>query len=466
MTSWDLGGRCMPDGNFARDARARICIDLGTALSKVCAFLGDLGDEKGAAAPLPIGTIAGAEHPLMTPSALFVDDDRIFFGPVAIERARMRTGAKRSPVLSFKMVLSARAIGPAMEMKPCRSIDPTGTLRHRDLLVLYLAYLDQLIRTAIAHETHLPQGLADAPRRLTSPHWQAYNEAADMVGRLVEEAALVSEGLGHWLRVPEGIPLALAREHLERAAANAPINARQFDGVVFEGDSAASAYAHFARQSSPLVLVLDMGAGTTDIVGFQWDGAARQLREIPGTRQCSVLAGDEIDNIVIEAFMRVSRQSSLDEREKLWRALRLAAPALKREIFSRDKAVFEFGRKRWAVSHKTISDDESFKAFCAALTAAVERSLQPMLARAKAARADTISLLLAGGGASLPFLPDLMRAAAPRKGVKLTIERFGSNWSLPHMHHPLAGMVPQMAIALGGALAPIARAVLPVAPAA
>jgi molecular chaperone DnaK (HSP70) len=447
-------------------ARARICIDLGTALSKVCAYLGQDTDEKAAVAPLPIGAVAGAEHALMTPSALFVDDDRVLFGPAAIERARVRADAKRSPVLSFKMVLSARAIGPAMEMKPCRSIDPTGTLRHRDMLVLYLAHLDQLIRAAIATEAHLPAVLADAPRRLTSPHWQAYNEAADMVGHLVEEAALVSEGLGNWLRMPEGVPLTLAKEQLERAAANAPIVPRWFDGVVFEGDSAASAYAYFARQSSPLVLVVDMGAGTTDMVGFEWDAAARQLREISGTRQCSVLAGDEVDNIVIEAFMRASRQNTLDEREKLWRALRLAAPALKREIFSRDKAVFELGRKRWAVSHKTISEDDSFKAFCTALTAAAERSLQPMLARAKVLRADTISLLLAGGGAGLPFLPDLMRAAAPRKGVKLAIERFGSNWSLPHMHHPLAGMAPQMAIALGGALAPVARAALPAAPAA
>lgn len=456
----------MPDGNSAKGARVRICIDLGTALSKVCAYLGDGADALGAVAPLPIGVVAGAEHPLMTPSALFVDDDRVLFGPAAIERARGRAGAKRSPVLSFKMVLSARAIGPAMDMKPSRSIDPTGTLRHRDLLVLYLAYLDQLIRAAIAREAHLPPGLADAPRRLTSPHWQAYNEAADMVGRLVEEAALVSAGLGNWLRVEEGVPLALVREHLQHAAANAPIVSRQFDGVVFEGDSAAAAYAHFARQSSPLVFVLDMGAGTTDIVGFEWDGAARQLREIPGTRQCSVLAGDEVDNIVIEAFMRVSRQKSLDEGEKLWRALRLAAPALKREIFSSDKAVFEFGRKRWAVSYKTIADDDSFKAFGVALTAAVERSLRPMLLRAKALRADTINLLLAGGGANLPFMPDLMRAAAPRKGVKFTVERFGANWSLPHMHHPLAGMAPQMAIALGGALAPVARAVLPAAPSA
>ncbi|MEZ5994774.1 MAG: Hsp70 family protein [Hyphomonadaceae bacterium] len=444
-----------PDGANANSAPARVCIDLGTALTKASAFLGEASPDLGRVAPLPIGAAAGAGHALMTPSAMYVDEGRIYFGPAALEQARAGVAGQRSPILSFKMVLSAREVAPTLEMKPSRAIDPSNTLRYRDALVLYLAYVDQLIRTAIASESQLPRALADAPRRLTSPHWPAYSEAGEIVGRLVEEAALVSKGLGAFPLQREGVPLELALAQV-REAEKAEAGAGVFEGVVFEGDSAASAYAYFARPPARFVFVVDMGAGTTDIVGFEWDAAATALREIEGTRQCSVLAGDEIDHIVIEGFMRASRLSELAARESLWRGLRLASTDLKRELFSGAKAVFTHERKRLTLQRQAVMEDASFKAYSAALTAAIAVSLKPVLARAKDSNVKAVSILLAGGGSSLPFLPDLVRAAAPAKSVKLNIERFGANWSLPHMHHPLAGLVPQMAISLGGALAPVA----------
>lgn len=432
-------------------AKARICVDLGTAMSKATIWLGP-----GDVAPLPIGAAAGAEHPLLAPSAMYVDEGRIFFGPAALERAANGVASRRNPIVSFKLVLSAREIEPTLALKLNRSIDPTSSLTHRDALVLYLAYLDQLVRVAMAApDSTVPPALADAPKRLTSPHWPSFGEATRVVARLVEESAATSQQLGAGLLGAEGVSLEAASAALIKAA-SAPA-AGCFEGVVLESHSAASAYLSFATKKSTHVWVIDMGAGTTDLAGFERDPDLSELVEVDGTRQCCMLAGDELDNILIDLFVRSSRESKLDRQDRLWRRLRLSVTNLKRDLFSKGKSAFKHERGLVRVTHDALSRDRSFRAYRRALIKSIASSIGPLLQQAKRARASGVTVLLAGGGANLPFLADLVRAGAAQCGSKLRldIERFGANWSLPHRHHPFAGVFPQMAIAMGGALAPV-----------
>ncbi len=78
----------------------------------------------------------------------------------------------RDALLSFKTVLGAENVTEALAAKMRPSVDPTGTLRARDALVLYLAYLDQLIREALRVSINIPPGAANARRRYTSPVWR------------------------------------------------------------------------------------------------------------------------------------------------------------------------------------------------------------------------------------------------------------------------------------------------------
>ena len=57
--------------------RARICIDFGTALSKASICLDPTLPLEVGVKPLPIGGISGAEHPLLSPSVLYVDGGRL-----------------------------------------------------------------------------------------------------------------------------------------------------------------------------------------------------------------------------------------------------------------------------------------------------------------------------------------------------------------------------------------------------
>jgi hypothetical protein len=391
---------------------------------------------------------------------MYVDDGRILFGPAALKRAEDGVDARRNPIISFKMILSAREIEPTLALKLSRSVDPTSMLCHRDGIVLYLAYLDQLIRAAVEAEPGVPASVADAPRRLTSPNWQSFDEVGRIIGVLVDEATAVSRELGAILRTPDGVPLTRVREALDAARA-APVRGA-FNGVVFESMSAASAYAGFARASEPFVLVIDMGAGTTDLAAFERDTsvAPSKLSEITCANQCCALAGDELDNILIDLFVRAGGKRGLAAEDKLWRAVKLSARPLKHDLFQRGESIFrDRSKRRIRVSRGTLERDPSFRAFCNALTQTVAVSLAPLHARAQQKGAAAITVLLAGGGSNLPFLPKLVRAAAARAKIKLKlkIERFGANWSLPHRRHPFEGVFPQLAIAMGGALAPVAH---------
>jgi molecular chaperone DnaK (HSP70) len=443
--------------NVADNHEACVCLDLGTAMSKGSVWL---DAQHGDVAPLTLGAAAGADHPLLTPSAMYVDAGRLWFGPAALQRAETGVDARRNPIVSFKLILSAREIEPTLALKLSRSVDPTSTLCHRDGIVLYLAYLDQLIRAAVASDPDLPQWAAETPRRLTSPNWQSFDEASRIIAGLVDESIAVSRALGVALLGPEGVSLAQARSALDQAVL-APVQG-YFAGIVFESHSAASAYANFARATDPFVLVIDMGAGTTDIAGFERDAAVApsRLAEIDGAGQCCPLAGDELDNILIDLFVRASGKHKLDAEDKLWRAVKLSAKSLKHELFQKGRSVFRRkGARQVRLTRDALERDPSYRAYCKALTQTIAASLTPLYAKAKQKGATAITVLLAGGGANLPFLTKLVRAAAAKAKVKVTvkIERFGANWALPHRRHPFTGVFPQLAIAMGGALAPIAR---------
>ena len=79
-----------------------------------------------------------------------VESGRITFGPNALARAKAASEEASEPLLSFKTILSASNVAQALALKVPASVDPTRTFSYREVLSLYLAFLDQLVRRAIA----------------------------------------------------------------------------------------------------------------------------------------------------------------------------------------------------------------------------------------------------------------------------------------------------------------------------
>lgn len=426
----------------------RICLDFGTAFSKASVSI------SGKARPLRIGAEAGADHRWLSPSVMFVDKGRVMFGPAALESAAA-AGDERDALLSFKTILAAQDLERALDLKMKPSIDPTRSLKQRDALILYLAYLDQLIRRALSHEKHLPPELADAPRRYTTPIWRTAREGDRIMARLFDEAAVVAADLGEMLLAPDGASLAQAGAALARGRATLGLG--QLEAGVFEAHAAAAAYAAFAADPKRFFMVIDMGAGTTDLAGFERIGGADQLlSEIPEARQSCGLAGDEIDDIIASMLLQKLGRKPAHIQARVWRALKLNARTLKRDLFTSGRCVHQDGGARLSLKRSELDNAPRFKRYQQALVEIFSHSAAAMHSYARASGAGEIGVLLAGGGANLGFLEPLAAEAFAHADIKrlAAIERLGDGWGLSfdHADSDLYAM-PQVAISLGGALA-------------
>jgi molecular chaperone DnaK (HSP70) len=446
----------MDDGESNRYERARICIDFGTALSKASICLDPLMPLEVGVKPLPIGAISRAEHPLLTPSVLYVDAGRLYFGPAALEHARRGVEGARDPLLSFKTVLGATNVAEALNAKLRPSMDPTGTFKARDALVIYLAYLDQLIREAIDLAPNIPNAVVDARRRYTSPVWRPGSGMDKTFERIFDEAAAVSLRLGSLLLQPEGVSIAQCKDALDRAAV-VPGNGLLETGV-FEPHAAAATALAFTSQPTRHVMVFDMGAGTVDIAAFEFDDRTDPpaLTEIKEARQCSALAGDEIDRILVELYIRKrGGEKNREDELKLMRTCVLSARDLKRELFTTGKCSLKTGWMATTIRANELMEDANFRTYLTALRQTIASSLQRVIERAEAASADVVDVVIAGGGARLPFMLELVKSAGMLKPTSVAL-RIGplspANTLYSSIDASLRDVFPQIAMSVGGAL--------------
>ena len=435
-------------------SRARICIDFGTALSKASICLDPTEPIEHGVKPLAIGAVSGADQAYLTPSVLFVDGGRLYFGPTALDRARDSVEMERDPLLSFKMALASDNVAQALSAKIGKAVDPTGTFKQRDALVLYLAYLDQLVREAIAVAPSMSAGAAEAKRRYTSPVWRAGGEVDRAFVSIFNEAAAVSRRLGRLLLLKEGLSIAHCRDALDKAA-QAPGDAHLETGV-FEPHAAAAASLAFTNEPTRFILLFDIGAGTTDFSAFEYDARAELpvLNEIKEARQGSPLAGDELDRILSERMIE-KRGAKGSELDLFARTLRLSAPRLKKQLFVEGRCALKVSGRTTSLDVQDVIDDPAFVAFVAGLRAAATKSLAPVLDRAIQARAEFVDVVLAGGGSFLPFVPDLAMAAGASGAGRVGL-RIGplspTNALYDAVDSSMKGVFPQIAMSIGGSL--------------
>lgn len=443
------------EGEINRYHRARICIDFGTALSKASVCLDPLLPLEVGVKPLPIGAVARAEHPLLTPSVLYVDGGRLYFGQQALERARRDVDSTRDPLLSFKTVLGASNVNEALLQKIKPSIDPTGTFRQRDVLVLYLAYLDQLIREALDLAPNMPPGIGNARRRYTSPVWRPGSGVDHVFEAIFNEAAAISLRLGRLFLSPEGMSIAQCKDALDKAMAQPGDG--MFETGIFEPHAAAAASLAFTNAPTRFIMVFDMGAGTTDIAAFEFDESSEppSLTEIKEARQCRALAGDEIDRILIELYLRKRGDKPRGDEAQVLRATKLSARDMKRELFTMGKCSLKGGWMGVTIRLTELLEDPQFRAYQTALRDSIAASLAPVMARAEAVNAEVVDVVLAGGGSQLPFLADLVKSAASLRPSRVAL-RCGPLSPASRLYEgidpSLRDVFPQIAMSVGGAL--------------
>src|SRR6185295_3021560 len=103
-----------------------LCIDFGTAFSKAAVAPSDSWSrlEPGLIRPLMLGGEGEGANTFLLASAVFVDNDRVLFGPAAIARAAACADKKRAALKSFKTLLGVSDLDRALNTSVPASIDP------------------------------------------------------------------------------------------------------------------------------------------------------------------------------------------------------------------------------------------------------------------------------------------------------------------------------------------------------
>jgi len=430
-----------------------LCIDFGTAFSKAAAAPTGAWSrfEPASVRPLRLSQHDARGNAFLLDSAVFVDDGRILFGRSAIARADALGGTKRSALKSFKTLLSVSDLDRALNTNAPLSIDPHRIFQMRDLIVLYLAYLLAAIEKARALDPMIKGRIA---RRYAAPAWRGADSAGlhGTVTQLFGEAEAFRSNAGEALLSDAGLDL----DTVVKALPQATEGARPLDmGLIYEATAAAAYTSIGLDDSASHLLVVDMGAGTTDIAALARIG--NRMFELPEARATLKQAGDFVDRVIANRALDAAKWAkTTDQQAGLWAELMRGMRDTKETLFAEGRVSVRYRDHIFTMGTKDIERDKDYQAFAKELKAAYEHCVAVVRDDASARGRSAIEAVAVGGGAAAPFIQALIaskntRGARPR----VTPRPATPDWAhAAEFGGNLAPVFPQLAIAIGGALAP------------
>ncbi len=428
-----------------------LCVDFGTAYSKAAAAptLAWSRFDPALVRPLQLNPHEGSGNAFLLDSAVFVDDARILFGRPAIARADELAGSKRAALKSFKTLLSADDLERALNSKAPLSIDPHRAFRMRDLIVLYLAYLLAAVEKARGLDTMVSGRIA---RRYAAPAWREGDSATlhSFVVRLFGEAEALRARLGGALLSDAGVAMSEAVSALPKAMAEAqPLEM----GLIHEATAAAAYTSIGLDDSGSHLIVVDMGAGTTDFAALARIGEG--MFELSEARATLNQAGDFIDRIIANrALDAASWAKTTAQKTALWGDLMRGMRDIKATLFDEGRVSIRLGGRLVVIAQRDIERAKDFQPFAKDLQAAYEHCVTIVRGDALVRHQTTLEAVAVGGGASAPFIKSLIASKVGR-GPRIMPRPATPDWAFAEeFRGNLAPVFPQLAIAIGGALAP------------
>lgn len=429
---------------------AMLCIDFGTSFSKAFVSVGT-DEAELELIDLPIGDTGSR---MTTPSELFIDGGNLYFGTAARRRWNDIEAPADRLIDSIKQFITLNqdvsTIGDRDMPSPQ---DPSGAFSQRDVLVLYLAHLMALTERALVERGYSP----NIRRRFTHPAWKSaartQNESA--MAQLMAEAIVLARSVPEQL--VERISVNVARGLLDQLEA---VPREALPGVLI-GDpvreaTAAGAGALMATREGrrEAYLVLDIGAGTTDVAGFYCANNPNNERlrvfEVSSAADAKNMAGNRLDQALQRFALGKSGLSpGSTEANVAGHAVRRQIRTYKEQLFRTGQVIIELPTDEIVrVELDEFLADASVQEFNKQITEMVAKS-----AVALAGDASKVKLVATGGGAGLPIVQQLARAGVSHDGRRISFELANAMPDDVRENYPdLVDPYPQIAVALGGSL--------------
>jgi hypothetical protein len=441
----------LPDG--PPDEEKLVCIDFGTSFSKAYASDGDDPDE----APELIGILlspdAEGSSRYLLPSELLIHQGGIHFGlsarkvfdDIAAEQDQLIDNPKQY------MTLSKDVSNLGKRMLP-ESKDPDRLFAERDALVLYFSHLVRMVDRSLA-SSGLPDSLS---MRYTHPAWKKEIAEQNSIAmrRIVAEAIALARSYPLDFETKLDVRRASKLLVAARRASDDDLPFVLLSEPVAEATAAGAGALMEAQPSGRQhFVILDIGAGTTDVAGcvcVKGKGQSRaKVWEIQSARDAKNLAGNAIDNALQKFILeRSSLAKGSTEYYQAERALRRTIRAEKETLFSTGEALVEL------VTDELV--DVSLDDFRSdPMVEKIFSSIKEMVTKAAFAIRENnakVYLVPTGGGASLPLIAELVSEPLLNGDQRVKLELSDAMpEQLKAVYPEIEPYYPQLAVAIGGA---------------
>ena len=419
----------------------RLFLDFGTAYCKAATC--KRGEPPVA---LPIGEAVrqgrGDRH--MVRTALFVSQSgSVYFGEAAVDAAGSEG---RRPYDEIKDILTGADSRSKLDEILCAEDNPTGEhLTKRDATTLFLAFFTQAALQAHGRHQEMRRSIAMPVFKKDKQSWVTKELAeglanANMIALHFGNHLFRSISLGDALRVLREAKNAKRPQ----VVADPPTVAEPIAAV-------AGHLLHFEPDGSTspgLMMVVDVGAGTTDIAMFakgQVEGIVT-VRHVKESKESLPWAGKAMDRAVIDHLVEKSNDENrlrVDlEREGM-------GEPIKEEIF-RERAVTRYGIS-------TSLDEYLRSEAMSQVQTEIQRGFEDVLLRVdRSFFVRTVAVRFSGGGHDLPFLKDLARRnTLGDPSVRIETANQRPQWQghrkFVDLNREVGSKFHRMAVALGGA---------------
>ena len=471
------------NGNAPPEAEIRLCIDFGTAMSKICA-VGEWDDD---VKPLRLGRDSWA-----VPSSLYIGGGgEVRFGEEAeIQHRRdLEIEPDRERFDNIKGMLSSGNTGEDLFRVPLPAhVDPTRKLTQGDALLLYLAWITDLGCEA------LKEHFQDGPRRYIRRRFaipcfaneEGGNDAGqgrgEWVKRILEEsllhAQIIADTLtGKWSELTVEKALPVLRE-CRRGVGSSELRAlfAKQPAVLEPLAAGASLFAEQAEQEISArrrrLLVIDVGAGTTDAALFQ-AGVRQDSGDIRGfslvlpSVRMSRDAGNKVDEILIRIIQEkhADRLFRMGERERRLAIDTISARIrdIKSQLFEEGEAELQIGPSDGSISISDVEADREYKKIGERMKKLRRRIFEDSIPEKEnyttKVGADNrfllVHVLLTGGSSVLPVFQDLASGSEVVRGWVIEFEPVNDQeWQeriVNRLGVDFEGQYRHLAVAIGGA---------------
>lgn len=435
---------------------SHICVDFGTAMSKAALTIDSGANDREVTIEVLRLGVAGQQQEVsetMLISSVYIrNDGTMLFGKSAVD-ASLSEGAisGRSRLDNIKRYLSEDGFDDYVSS----AFNPTSTkVTARHLILAYLSFFAYTIN----HCTDELGIKRNVERRFAMPCFEEHRstQVADVLRTMLSQAQVIADTFGE--RFLGGIPLA---EYME-AVSQLPTESENWKMIgrhLTEPLGVANALFDEHANINGIVLVVDVGAGTTDMSLFRIHKDPAKpcdAFEAPRAARGIVQAGNYLDRLLRSyVLQKAGIGTEHPDYKSAFSRIELA-------VRDNKESLFQTGSVYIPVSDSdgiTVTKDE----FCdlgpvKTFTAKLQQTVQDMMDEvpedwiAVASQSPAIRVVCTGGGATLPMVKALQAGEMSSRGY--SFKRIGREnfpeW-LEKNHSSLRADFPRTAVAIGGA---------------